>query len=110
MQATSRIFVQTAPAKRTTEGLCPVKLCITHRRDRKYYSVAEKIKDGSWLYLSLEHGADGKSEIDRVFCDSPRGKYRDIAFEFKRITDEAEKVINEINIFSFSQFEEKFFP
>ncbi len=102
MQATARIFFQKAPAKKTKDELCPVKLCITHKRIRKYYSVSEVIKDKDWLFLS-------ESDIDRVTGDSPRGKYRDIAFEFKRITDEAETIINDINSFSFNQFEERFF-
>lgn len=102
MQATARIYFQKAPAKKTVDKLCPVKLCITQNRIRKYYSVSEVIKDADWIFLS-------ESDIEKVTGESPRGKYRDIAFEFKRITDEAEKVINEINTFSFNQFEEKFF-
>lgn len=102
MQSTARIFYQTAPAKRTKDNLCPVKLCITHKGDRKYYSIAEKVKKNEWLFLSDE-------DIKRVISDSPRGKYRDIAFEFKRIVDEAEQVINSIPVFSFNQFDEKYF-
>jgi integrase len=60
------------------------------------------IKDIDWLYLS-------DSDIEKVTGDNPRGKYRNIAFEYKRITDEAEKIINNINTFSFNQFEDKFF-
>jgi len=102
MQATARIYFQKAPAKRTKDDLCPVKLVVTHNRIRKYYSVSEVIKDPDWQFLP-------ESEIERVTGDNPRGKYRDIAFEFKRITDEAERIINSISTFSFNQFEEKFF-
>jgi integrase/recombinase XerD len=102
MQATARIYFQKAPAKRTKDKLCPVKLCITHNRIRKYYSISEVIQDTDWMFLSV-------TDIEKVSGDSPRGKYRDIAFEFKRITDEAEKIINGINTFSFNQFEENFF-
>jgi integrase/recombinase XerD len=102
MQATARIYFQKAPAKRNVDDLCPVKLCITHKRTRKYYSISDKIKDTKWLFLSV-------ADIKKVTGESPRGKYRDILFEFERITDEAEKVINDIIVFSFNQFEEKYF-
>jgi len=102
MQATAQIYYQKTKSKRTKDNLIPVKLEIIHNRVQKYYSISNIIKDSNWLFLS-------EAEIERVTGDSPRGKYRDIAFEFKRITDEAEKVINEINTFSFNQFEEKFF-
>lgn len=102
MQATARIFFQKAPAKRTKDNLCPVKLCVTHKRIRKYYSIGEIISDADWLFLS-------DSDIERVTGESPRGKYRDIAFEYKRITDDAERIIKGINTFSFNQFEDKFF-
>ncbi|MFO7656345.1 MAG: site-specific integrase [Bacteroidales bacterium] len=102
MQATTRIYYQIAPAKRTIDNLCPVKLCVTHRRIRKYYSIAEKLKNSNWQFLS-------DSDIEKVTGDSPRGKYRDIAFEYKRITDEAEKIINNVPMFSFNQFEELYF-
>lgn len=102
MQATARIFYQKAPAKRTKDDLCPVKLCITHKQVRKYYSLAEVVKESKWLFLS-------ENDIKRVSGDSPRGKYREIADEYKRITDEARKAINGITTFSFNQFEDRFF-
>lgn len=102
MQATARIFFQTAPAKRTKDDLCPVKLCITHMRKRKYYSIVDKLKNNKWQFLSVD-------DIEKVTSDSPRGKYRDIAKDFKRINDEAETIINDIPNFSFNQFDEHFF-
>ena len=102
MQATARIFFQKAPAKRTKDDLCPVKLCITHKRERKYYSISELIKDRKWLFIS-------EDDIEKVTGDNPRGKYRDIATEFKRITNKAENIINDISTFSFGQFEDRMF-
>lgn len=101
MQATARIYFQKAPAKKTKDDLCPVKLCITHNRKRKYYSISDEIKDNTWLYVS-------EDAIEKITSDSPRGKYRDIAFEYKKITDKANKIINDLSIFSFNQFEQKF--
>jgi len=102
MQATARIYFQKAPAKRTVDNLCPVKICITNNRVRKYYSISGVIKNSDYLFLT-------DSEIEKVTGESPRGKYRDIAFEYKRITDEAVRIINDLNTFSFNQFEENFF-
>lgn len=51
MQATARIYFQKAPAKKTKDDLCPVKLCITHNRKRKYYSISDKIKDNTAIRL-----------------------------------------------------------
>ena len=101
MQATARIYFQKAPAKKTKDDLCPVKLCITHNRKRKYYSISDEIKDNTWLYVS-------EDAIEKITSDSPRGKYRDIAFEYKRITDKANAIINSMPVFSFNQFEQKF--
>ena len=101
MQATARIYFQKAPAKKTKDDLCPVKLCITHNRKRKYYSISDEIKDNTWLYVT-------EDAIEKVTSDSPRGKYRDIAFEYKRITDKANAIINSMPVFSFNQFEQKF--
>lgn len=102
MQATTKIYFQKTKARRTKDDLCPVKLCVTHNRVQKYYSISKKINNHKWLFLSLD-------DIEKVTCESPRGKYRDIAFEYKRIVGDAENVIKGINAFSFNQFEEKFF-
>lgn len=101
MQATARIFFQTAPAKRTKDDLCPAKLCVTHHRTRRYYSLKEVIKKNNWLFMS-------EDDIKKVTGDSPRGVYRDISFEYKRIVDDAQDIINGIDTFSFGQFEQKF--
>lgn len=101
MQATAKIYFQKTKSKRTKDNLVPVKLEIIHNRVQKYYSISKVIKDTDWLFLSDD-------DIERVTGESPRGKYRDIAFEYKRITDYAEQIINSINSFSFNQFDEKF--
>ena len=102
MQATTLIYFQKTKARRTKNDLCPVKLCVTHNGIQKYYSISKKVSNQKWMFLSIE-------DIGKVTCDSPRGKFRDIAFEYKRITDEAKAVIKKINNFTFSQFEETFF-
>lgn len=101
MEAIARIFFQKAPAKRTVNDLCPVKLCVTHRQERRYYSISKRIKKNEWLFLS-------EDDILKVTGESPRGKYRDIHFEYERIKNDAQNVINDIQPFSFNQFEDKY--
>lgn len=102
MEATARIYVLKSPSRKTQKDLHPVRLCITFNRERRYYSVKEKIKNEEWLFLSNE-------ELPKVICNSPRGKYREIKTEFDRIVNEAKAAINDISNFSFGKFEEKFF-
>jgi integrase len=102
MQATAKITFQKRASKRTKDNLCPVKLCITYLRKQKYYSIVGKLKNNEWQFLSEE-------DIKKVTSTSPRGKYRNIAFEFKLIIGDAEKIINAIPNFSFNQFDEQFF-
>jgi len=101
MQATARIFYQKAPVKRTADDKYPVKLCVTHKGTRKYYSINALVKDNKWTALSDE-------DMQKVERDSPRGQYKDIALEYKRIVDEAEAIINGLRVFSFNQFEDQF--
>lgn len=102
MQATARIYFQKAPAKRTAGGLCPALLCITYMRVRKYYSIAKELTNNDWQALS-------EDDIKKVSASSPRGLYKDIALEYKRIAGKAEGIINSIANFSFNQFEDRFY-
>jgi integrase len=102
MQATTYIYFQKRASKRTSANLIPVKLCITFMRERKYYSITHKLSNNDWQFLSVD-------DIPKVTDKSPRGKYRDIAFEYKKIIQEAENIINNIPNFSFNQFEERFY-
>lgn len=102
MQATARIFFDRCPARRNKNGQVPVRLCITHKNVRKYYSITERLKKNEWKSLPV-------GDIAKVTGDSPRGKYRDIAFEYKHIIHEVEKIIESIPNFSFNQFEDKYF-
>ena len=102
MQATARIKVLTAPDKRTKNDLCPVRLCITHNRQRRFFSIKEKVKNDDWCFIS-------EDDIKKTFITSPRGKYRDIKFEYDRIVQEAKDIVNNMPVFSFGKFEHEFF-
>jgi len=93
MQATASIFYQKAPARRTKDNLIPVRLRIQHKGKRKLYSIKDKISNHEWLFLSEE-------TINQL----PK-KIKD---EYAKIIREAENIIEEIPVFSFGQFEEKY--
>ncbi len=102
MIATARIYILKSPSRKTHDELCPVRLCVTHNRKRKYFSIKERIENDDWLFVKSE-------DIPRIMCDSPRGKYRNIKFEYDRIVNESKAIINEMSLFSFGKFEEIFF-
>jgi len=101
MIATVRIFLQKAPSKRTKQNSCPVKLVITHRRKRRYYSLRDFLRPG-WEYLS-------KEKFDRIISKNPRGENKDIAARFDLIKQKAIDVIDKMDLFSFDRFEREFF-
>ena len=109
MQATVRIFIQKAPAKKTIDGRHPVKLAITHKGQRKYYSLKEKIKDDNWLFISEDDIKCIWPQHKNGNQVNPRGNYKDIRNEYDRIVRLAQDIISNVNVFSFGQFEDKFF-
>ena len=102
MIATARIYIQKSASRKTQDDLCPVRLCVTYNRKRRYYSIKERIKNNEWLFVQPQ-------EIHKIMTDSPRGKYRTIREEYDRIVQDAKKIINEMKAFSFGIFEDRFF-
>jgi len=102
MIATARIYIQKSPTRKTVDDLCPVRLCVTYNRKRRYYSIKEKITNDDWLFVK-------SSEIPKIMNDSPRGKYRTIKNEYERIVLEAKKVVGTMKVFSFGAFEDRYF-
>jgi integrase len=49
-----------------------------------------------------------EDDIEKVTAKVIKGQYRDIHFEYERIKNDAQKVIDDIHPFSFNQFEEKY--
>lgn len=72
----------------------PLKLRITLKGIRKYYSTGYSVTEQEWNKLNT---ADVK------------GKLRDIKIEIASIEKNAQKIIDSIEIFSFKEFEDKFF-
>jgi len=67
----SKNFLSESMGKRAIDNHCPMKLCITHNSQRKYYSINDNIKNHKWLFLSIDY-------IENVAADNLRGKYREI--------------------------------
>lgn len=101
MAVTERITIEKSPSRKTKDGLCPVKLVVTHDRKRKYYSL-KKFLPPKWQYLS-------ESDFNKATGESPRGRYRDISNQFKMIDSKAREIINDLPLFSFQKFKERFF-
>lgn len=101
MQATARIFFIKAPAKKTADDRCPARLCVTHKRERRYYSLNKWIKDNDWLALP-------EDDIEKVMGQNPPGTFKDIRYEYDRIVAEARAAITALPVFSFNLFEQNF--
>lgn len=71
----------------------PVKLRVTYKRERKYYSINN---------ISLTEDVFK----NKVMKDTPRGKYREIREELEDFKKEADKIIDKMSVFSFDQFNE----
>ena len=113
MQATANIYVQTSKIKRNAKGLCPVRLLITHKRQQKYFSLKEKIRKNEWMFISEDDitkvWPEKKERKKGQKVGNPQGSYKDMRIEYDRIVRLAENTINDIAVFSFGQFEDKFF-
>jgi integrase len=74
------------------DGTYPVKLKVTYRRKRKYYP-----------YVNLT-----TQMFERVMSKSPRGEARYIAADLKAFEVKARKIIDDMEVFSFTEFERRF--
>lgn len=104
MQATAKIFFQTSQSQRNKDGLCPVRLRITHKGTRKYYSIAAKLKKDEWAFISN----DDLKKYEKYALNGGRSTIREVYDEYKRIQERAESIIKSLPQFSFNQFEEQF--
>lgn len=109
MQATARIFIQVAPTKRTKDNLCPVKLCITYNRERRYYSILDRLKNNKFQFIDADDIRKLYPVNQKGEPRNPTGIFKDIRIEYDCIVREADDIINGLNKFSFNLFEEKYF-
>ncbi|MDN3659492.1 site-specific integrase [Ferruginibacter paludis] len=91
-----RVNVQVVPDYRRNknEGRFPLKLRVTYKSERKYYSTGYSASLDEW---ELINSSDAK------------GKLRKIKLDISGIENDAQKCCDEITSFSFKQFEYLFF-
>jgi len=100
MKVNASIILETRKAR--ADGKCPVKLRITYKRERHYYTLRLPPKNES-IYLS-------EIEFQKVMGERPRGednkKLRRILNGYE---EKAVKDIELLPVFTFEKFERKFF-
>ncbi len=81
-------------------GLFPVKLRVTYKREHHYYTLR-----------NLNGTSYSLSEVDfnKIKCKRPREPYKEIAIELFELEKKARDLIDIIPIFSFEVFEKKYF-
>jgi hypothetical protein len=108
MKAKTRIHFNMDDDKRTADGKCPVKLCVTFSNQRRYYSIDANLKNPEWNYIDpddipkvatpvlVRKLKNGDVMGWRIMTDGTRGKFRDMAFEYDRIKRVADDIIESI--------------
>ncbi|ANI89102.1 hypothetical protein A9P82_07245 [Arachidicoccus ginsenosidimutans] len=72
----------------------PLRMRLTFKRKRKYYSITTKLTEEDWNILNSE---------------SVKGQLRKIRNDIAKVEETAKDVIKSIPAFSFKEFEERFF-
>jgi site-specific recombinase XerD len=113
MQASTKIVLE--KHRKNKDGLCAVKIRVTHNRKSKYYSIRHLLKDDSWNFCADEEhtktNKDGSTEIKHeldLIREANRGKKKDIWLSYEEAERKAKDCINKLTIFSFSNFERLF--
>ena len=113
MQASTKIVLE--KHRKNKEGLCAVKIRVTHNRKSKYYSIRHLLKDDSWNFCADEEhtktkkdgATETKHELDLI-REATRGEKKDIWLSYEEAERKAKDCINKLTIFSFSNFERLF--
>ncbi len=102
--ASARFWLLKTKSKQTKDGLCPVKLIVSHDDRRKRYSLKERLYPES-RYLSTE-------AWEKVMSNKPQGQYRTIRQDLDDRLREAQnaihKIVEQYGEFSFDRFEREF--
>jgi len=87
----------TEPLKTKADELHPVKLRVTYKKDRKYYTL--KGLDKKSLYMS-------QSNFDKYLTAT---KFKPLKIHLGQLEERAMQVINGMSVFSFEAFESEYF-
>jgi len=80
--------------RKKQDGTFPVKLRVTFERKQKHFTINESLS---------------KKDYEKITSLNPRGKYKEKKIYYGKIEEKAIEVINELPIFTFKLFEDKFF-
>ncbi|MCY1719586.1 site-specific integrase [Prolixibacteraceae bacterium Z1-6] len=112
MEASIKIVLE--KHRTNSEGLCAVKIRVTHDRKSKYYSIRHLLKNDDWNFCSDTYRKVKKkdkyemvSELDYI-KSATRGAQVDIKLNYEAIEQKAKACINSLPVFSFEKFEVKF--
>ncbi|MCK9613289.1 MAG: site-specific integrase [Bacteroidales bacterium] len=98
-EVTTAIILETRKPRK--DNLYPVKLRVTYKRDRRYYTLKDEV--GKTFALS-------ESDFAKIMGERPRDPFKKIALYFSSEEQHARDVIKKIvPAFSFPAFEKKYF-
>ena len=92
MNVTTAIHLDARRMK--ADNTYPLKLRVTYRRERKYYKIGMDLSLDNW---------------EKLNAPKPRGDLKDMKIKTTLILEKADKVIGEMEEFSFYKFEKEFF-
>ncbi|QMU30535.1 site-specific integrase [Adhaeribacter radiodurans] len=76
------------------DGSYPVKLRLTHARQRKYFLTPYNLTE---------------EDFAKVKSDKPRGKFKELEITFQAIEQRAIDILKKLEVFTFDAFEKKFY-
>ena len=95
--ATAAIILETRIQRK--DRTHPVKLRITHNRQRRYYTM--KRKNNALAF--------NKDTYSKIISERPRGDFKEIRMFINELEKQATEVIEKLQVFSFEVFERKYF-
>jgi len=108
LTTTAKIYLDTRQSKATTNGLHPVKLEVNHNRKQRYYSLRSKLRP-EWRAMDKETFNRAMQKGEKYYNKRPTKHYKDINIKLKKLENEANQIIEEMPVFSFEKFRQKFF-
>ncbi|ARS37552.1 site-specific integrase [Pontibacter actiniarum] len=75
------------------DGSFPVRLRLTHQRQRKYYNTGYSLSE---------------AEFSKVQTEKPKGKFKELQIAFQAIEQKAISIIRDLEVFTFEHFEKKY--
>ncbi len=97
MKVTTQIILENR--KPRSDGKFPIKLRITFKRERHYYTLRNPKNES--IYMD-------ESEFSSVMCERPKEKYKDLKTYLNTKESDARNLAQSLPVFSFEVFERKY--